>query len=95
MLLLKEFCGASLHLFRRDILDVSRERPHVTEGIFDGSRAIAIELILQWLQFLCSARKCFFEHSRQHGRRTPSAIPPLRRARLALDIPSRELRPPA
>jgi hypothetical protein len=38
--------GTPLHLIRRDVFHVRRNRPHMTERIFEGAGTIAIELVL-------------------------------------------------
>src|SRR5688572_17232914 len=36
-----------LHLFRRHVLDMSRDRPGVAERVFDGAGTIAVELVFE------------------------------------------------
>jgi hypothetical protein len=52
---LHKFLGASTHLVGRNILDVRCDGPCVSERILQRARSIPVELILDGLQFFCSA----------------------------------------
>src|ERR1700722_7160215 len=53
---LHKFFGAAVHLLGRNILDVGRDGPCVSERILQRSRSISVELVLDGLQLFCSAR---------------------------------------
>src|ERR1700722_16182526 len=59
---LHKFLSATAHFLGRNILDVGRDGPCVSEGIPQGPRSISVELVLDGSQLFCSACDCSSEN---------------------------------